>query len=521
LDEYQKRARDKAKFLLARIEEKRNSSVSIDSLNEQLKTCDRHSSNVRAEIDQHNTRHTQVYDALNQKRSAFQVRFGDLKDVATQLNQLIKDQSAAQKRIRENEKRIQANQDEVISAAQKAEPLLKSNIRALTEKIKDGKAIDIAKINCSLVTGRTKERVLRDQVQALEKALELGIKCPTCRKPLTKQEIERLHQVRQEELEQAKKLHAETRTKLQSAERKAQELQAKFDSATKAEVEKGKLELKLAKYASSLTAALKENEQLIQANKELASKDYATQIQELKNRASRDEASKSELELQNLEHEVTTLRTMIDRLNIEYGSLIKSKENLTKQILQQHTLQEELNKLNAEYATYDKLRDYFGKDGIQSVIIENVIDELETYTNDVLAKICNELTTVSIKTQKQSDNGNWQESFEIEVCMGGRTDDLLSFSGGEQFRVSMALRLALSRILAKRMGGTLKFLLLDEVDSSLDDKGIDLFINIIKQLGTEMKVLIISHSERIKGFFDDIIVINKTANGSNVAIENY
>ena len=77
----------------------------------------------------------------------------------------------------------------------------------------------------------------------------------------------------------------------------------------------------------------------------------------------------------------------------------------------------------------------------------------------------------------------------------------------------MALRLALSRILAKRMGGTIRFLLLDEVDSSLDDKGTSLFVNVIKQLGKEMKVLIISHSERIKEQFEDVIVINKTAEG--------
>ena len=35
------------------------------------------------------------------------------------------------------------------------------------------------------------------------------------------------------------------------------------------------------------------------------------------------------------------------------------------------------NKIKDEYAIYDKLKDYFGRDGIQAVIIENVIEEIE------------------------------------------------------------------------------------------------------------------------------------------------
>jgi exonuclease SbcC len=519
-DEYQKRARDKAKILLTRIEEKRNGLISIDSLKEQLQKTDEYSANVKVEIDQRNTKYVQANQNLTAKRTSFQSRFGDTKDASIKLKQLTKEYADAQTVLQSNQERILRN-GKIIEEGQKFELKFKTNIKALADKVKDGKSIDLNKINSSLLAGRTKERILKNQVADLTEPLKLGSECSTCQKPLTKQEAEGLQKTRQLRLNEAKQQHLETKTKLQAAERKAQELQQRYDLAAKSEVEKGKLELKLANCASSLTAATKENEQLTKEIQDLQAKNYEQQIRELKERTSKDEETKCEVELVGLEKDLVGLRNQIDRLNIEYGSLIKSKENLTKQVEQQTVLQDELNKLNAEYSTYDKLRDYFGKDGIQSVIIENVIDELENYTNDVLAKICNEPTTISIKTQKQSDNGNWQEVFDIEVSMGGRVDDLASFSGGEQFRVSMALRLALSRILAKRMGGTIKFLLLDEVDSSLDDKGIDLFVNVIKQLGKEMKVLIISHSERIKGMFDEVIVINKTAEGSRIVQDTY
>ena len=80
----------------------------------------------------------------------------------------------------------------------------------------------------------------------------------------------------------------------------------------------------------------------------------------------------------------------------------------------------------------------------------------------------------------------------------------------------MALRLAFSKILSKRMGGSVKFLLLDEVSSSLDAKGLNMFVNIVERLGDDMKVLIITHDDRLKDKFEDVIMVEKSNNGSRV-----
>jgi len=183
----------------------------------------------------------------------------------------------------------------------------------------------------------------------------------------------------------------------------------------------------------------------------------------------------------------------------------------------QEKLHKELEKLKDKVVVYDKLRHCFGKDGIQSIIIENVVGELENYTNNTLAKICNEPTSINIQTQKQSDNGSWTETFDISVNTSGRKDDIESLSGGEKFRVSLALRLAFSKILSKRMGGVIGFLLLDEVSSSLDPKGLSMFSEVVNQLSSEMKILIITHDDRLKDKFEDIIMVEKDNNGSRIA----
>jgi exonuclease SbcC len=120
--------------------------------------------------------------------------------------------------------------------------------------------------------------------------------------------------------------------------------------------------------------------------------------------------------------------------------------------------------------------------------------------------------------QRQSDSGSWTETFDIEVNTGNRKDEFEALSGGEKFRISLALRLAFSKILSKRMGGVVKFLLLDEVSSALDPKGLNMFADIVKQLSNEMKILIITHDDRLKDKFEDIIVVEKDSSGSRANI---
>ena len=207
-----------------------------------------------------------------------------------------------------------------------------------------------------------------------------------------------------------------------------------------------------------------------------------------------------------------------DELNVKYGKLTNNRNNLIKEKKKQFILHKELVKLNENFLVYDKLRHCFGKDGIQSIIIENVIDELENYTNETLFKICNEPTSISIQMQRQTDNGSWAETFDINVNIGGVLDELEALSGGQNFRISLALRLALSKILSKRMGGVINFLLLDEISSSLDTKGLNMFADIIKQLSLDMKILIITHDDRLKDKFDNVMIVEKTIEGSRAYI---
>jgi exonuclease SbcC len=103
---------------------------------------------------------------------------------------------------------------------------------------------------------------------------------------------------------------------------------------------------------------------------------------------------------------------------------------------------------------------------------------------------------------------------DIEVISPTSTKYIEDLSGGEQFRVGFSIRLALAAVQARRQGGELTLLLLDEVSSSLDKVGIDTFISIVKELQRTMIVMLITHDDSLKEHFDDVL---KVRNDGHIA----
>lgn len=215
-----------------------------------------------------------------------------------------------------------------------------------------------------------------------------------------------------------------------------------------------------------------------------------------------------------IEYENNKIANNLTAKNVELGSLIKEKEILEDKIKEVELANKALTKLNDDKASYEQLVRFFGRDGIQAVFIDNVIDELEKHANETLAHICNEPTIIKLRTQKKTGEV-WQETLEIDVIMNGFVQTFESLSGGEKFRISLALRISLSEILVSRVGGEIKLLLLDEIDSPLDQYGIgELMKNIVKGLEKRFRILVISHNDLMKEYFTNVINVVKTQNGS-------
>jgi exonuclease SbcC len=94
------------------------------------------------------------------------------------------------------------------------------------------------------------------------------------------------------------------------------------------------------------------------------------------------------------------------------------------------------------------------------------------------------------------------ETLDIVISddMGTRPYEM--YSGGEAFRINFALRVALSKLLARRAGAPLQTLILDEGFGTQDPRGREAIIDAIQTLSEDFAlILVITHIEELKESF--------------------
>ena len=192
---------------------------------------------------------------------------------------------------------------------------------------------------------------------------------------------------------------------------------------------------------------------------------------------------------------------------------------LDQQERERGTLLANLNTLRADGSAYDQLTDAFGKNGIQEMIVDAALPEIEETANDLLARLSDGRMRVTLDTQRAGRGGATISTLDVNVSdeLGTRAYEL--FSGGEKFRIDFAIRIALSRLLARRAGAPLQMLAIDEGFGSQDRVGCDRLVAAIKAIEKDFeRILVITHLEEMKDAFQVRIEVSKTSAGSTFAI---
>lgn len=228
-----------------------------------------------------------------------------------------------------------------------------------------------------------------------------------------------------------------------------------------------------------------------------------------------DEASEARRQrIRELEGKLEGERQGVVSMSVEYGNLQGHAEDLERRLSERRTLLAKKPDLSRELDIHNQLIKAFGKGGVPAIIMENVTDDLRNYANDILRRISDKPMAVDFITQKRTDAGSWTETFDISVTIDDEANEFEDLSGGEQVRVAIAVRLALSSVLMRRMGSSVKFLLLDEVDEALDRRGVQALADALHVLAKKFKILLITHNDAMKERFDHIITVQKGPAGS-------
>jgi len=178
-----------------------------------------------------------------------------------------------------------------------------------------------------------------------------------------------------------------------------------------------------------------------------------------------------------------------------------------------------LRTLAEEKSVFDELATAFGKRGIQAMIIESALPEIEEEANRLLGRMTDNRMHLKIESQRDTKKGDTIETLEIKIADELGTRNYEMFSGGEAFRVDFALRIALSRLLARRAGAPLPTLIIDEGFGTQDSTGREKLVEAINSIQDDFeKILVITHIEELKDTFPVRIEVTKTEEGSTFSL---
>jgi len=197
----------------------------------------------------------------------------------------------------------------------------------------------------------------------------------------------------------------------------------------------------------------------------------------------------------------------------EAKGLVSRSEQLSGLRLQKMA---ERDFFSQEKNNYEELSLAFGKKGIQAMLIETAIPEIEEETNHLLDRLTDGRLRVTLQTQKDTKKGDTVETLEIVIAdeLGSRSYEM--YSGGEAFRVNFALRLALSKLLTQRAGTKLQFLVIDEGFGTQDTQGRERLVEVINEIKDDFeKILVVTHLDELKELFPVRIEVEKKTDGSH------
>jgi exonuclease SbcC len=172
-----------------------------------------------------------------------------------------------------------------------------------------------------------------------------------------------------------------------------------------------------------------------------------------------------------------------------------------------------------ERSVYEELQVAFGKKGLQALIIESAIPEIESEANRLLARMTEGRMSVRFDTQRDTKSGGVIETLDLKIAdeQGARSYEM--YSGGEAFRVNLAVRIALSKLLARRAGARLQTLIIDEGFGTQDAQGQQRLVEAIHSIQDDFSlILVITHIEELRDAFPVRIDVQKTSAGSQITV---
>ncbi len=229
-----------------------------------------------------------------------------------------------------------------------------------------------------------------------------------------------------------------------------------------------------------------------------------------------------EQDLRNAEREEKDGRNAVWKIGKEIAIYEERLLRLEKLADESTRLEDEHDRLQQDVELLSHLDRACGPNGVPALILEtSAIPQLEAEWNRLLGLLptdSGDTFEVELHTQRERKTGDGAvDALDVIVYANGHARPYATYSGGEQMRISIAQRRALSNLLAHRKGADCPLMILDE-PNSLDDQGMAALARVLQDLAAaeNLTICVVSHDPALRDAFEQTVEIEKVDGRSRI-----
>ena len=197
-------------------------------------------------------------------------------------------------------------------------------------------------------------------------------------------------------------------------------------------------------------------------------------------------------ELKVIKNTLAKVDAEISRLTTANNEAIKHNSKIDIYLEQNEAFAEQLKeakeqvwKLTDKYKNLEVLKKAFSTNGLIAYKLENLVKDLEVFTNEYLSELSDGRFTIEFSINSDKLN--------VIVTDEGKEISISAPSSGEMARINISTLLAIRKLMSSISKNTINVLFLDEVISVLDDYGRERLVEVLLQ-EEGLNTFLVSHS---------------------------
>lgn len=149
---------------------------------------------------------------------------------------------------------------------------------------------------------------------------------------------------------------------------------------------------------------------------------------------------------------------------------------------------------------------------------QETLDSIGDMSTEILSGIPNMAnSTIYFEGCKENKDGSIKDEVTGIINMDGESIPIKSLSGGERTAIDLAVDLAVIDVIETKAGKGANFYIIDEPFDGLDAVCRENCLEILKQIDTNKKIIMVDHSTELKEMVADIITVIRDGEFSTIA----